>query len=185
MVERVVVLIRSHSEEVQATIHWRGGFESHHTVVRPVASYDQLRNFDCLKEHLIRWRREGYSAAQIATKLHTAGFRPARKKEAYTADQVQALLLRCGLRKEQLRGQQLRTERVVAARSGPCPRHQGHKGPRLGSTRVGERAEDARPADLDCAAPIVPSENGCSNSFLVQSAVGSSYRWSSPSRTRT
>jgi DNA invertase Pin-like site-specific DNA recombinase len=107
LVERVVVLVQSDSEEVQATIHWRGGSESHHTIVRPVARYDQLRDYERLMDHLIRWRREGFSAGQIGTKLHEAGFRPPRKKGAYTAEQVQGLLLRCDLRQEQARVGQL------------------------------------------------------------------------------
>jgi DNA invertase Pin-like site-specific DNA recombinase len=107
LVEQVVVLVQSDSEEVQATIHWRGGSETQHTIVRPVARYDQLRDFDRLMDYLIRWRREGFSAGQIATKLHVAGFRPPRKKGAYTAEQVQGLLLRCDLRQEQARVGQL------------------------------------------------------------------------------
>ena len=80
-----------------ATIHWRGGFTSHHTVVRPVRRYEHLHDFDRLVDHLTRWRREGYSAGQIVEELRAAGFRPPRNPEGYTKGQVQQLLRRCGL----------------------------------------------------------------------------------------
>jgi DNA invertase Pin-like site-specific DNA recombinase len=97
LVERVVVSVRSHSEQVEATIHWRGGSTSHHTIVRPVRRYEHLHDFDRLVDHLTRWRREGHSAAQITEMLRSAGFRPPRNEEGYTKGQVQQLLRRCGL----------------------------------------------------------------------------------------
>ena len=80
LVEQVVVQVRNDSEEVEATIQWRGGSTSHHTIVRPVGRYEHLRGYDRLVEHLVRWRGEGYSAGQIAAKLQAAGFRPPRKQ---------------------------------------------------------------------------------------------------------
>jgi DNA invertase Pin-like site-specific DNA recombinase len=103
LVERVVVQVRNDSEEVEATIHWRGGSATHHTIVRPVGRYEQLRDYDRLVEHLVRWRREGYSTGQIAAMLHEAGFRPPRKQGGYTKGQVQQLLRRCGLNHEDSR----------------------------------------------------------------------------------
>jgi DNA invertase Pin-like site-specific DNA recombinase len=97
LVERVVVRVRRDSEEVEATIHWRGGATSHHTVVRPVRRYEHLHDFDRLVDHLTRWRREGYSAGQIVEELRAAGFRPPRNPAGYTKGQVQQLLRRCGL----------------------------------------------------------------------------------------
>ena len=103
LVERVVVRVRKDSEEVEATIHWRGGSESHHKIIRPVGRYEQLRDYDRMVDHLVRWRREGHSVGQIASKLHAAGFRPPRKQGVYTTGQVQQLLRRCGLIREQAR----------------------------------------------------------------------------------
>jgi hypothetical protein len=97
LVERVVVRVRRDSEEVEATIHWRGGSTSHHTVVRPVRRYEHLHDFDRLVDHLTRWPREGYSAGQIVEELRAAGFRPPRNPAGYTKGQVQQLLRRCGL----------------------------------------------------------------------------------------
>jgi DNA invertase Pin-like site-specific DNA recombinase len=103
LVESVVVRVRNDCEQVGATIHWRGGSASHHTIVRPVARYEHLRDYDRLKDHLVGWRREGYSAVKIAAKLNAAGFRPPRKQGTYTTEQVQRLLFRCGLTHDQAR----------------------------------------------------------------------------------
>jgi DNA invertase Pin-like site-specific DNA recombinase len=97
LVERVVVSVRSKSEQVEATIHWRGGSTSHHTIVRPVRSYEHMHDFDRIVDHLTRWRREGHSAAQMTEMLRAAGFRPPRNPQGYTKGQVQQLLRRCGL----------------------------------------------------------------------------------------
>jgi hypothetical protein len=103
LVERVVVLVEPNSQEAQTTIHWRGGPKTHHTIVRPVANYDQLREYDELVNNLTQWRREGYSARQIAIKLSTAGFRSPRKQGPYTREQVERLLVRNGMTHEQSR----------------------------------------------------------------------------------
>jgi hypothetical protein len=103
LVERVVVQVRSDSEEVEAAIHWRGGWTSHHTIIRPVHRYEQLHDYRQLVDHLARWRREGYSAGQIAERLRSAGFRPPRGHGEYTKGQVQQLLRRCGLTHERRR----------------------------------------------------------------------------------
>ena len=95
--ERVIVSVRSQSEQVEATIHWRGGSMSQHTIVRPVRSYEQMHDFDTIVDQLTRWRREGYSATQMTEMLRAAGFRPPRNAEGYTKGQVQQLLRRCGL----------------------------------------------------------------------------------------
>ncbi len=97
LVERVIVSVRSQSEQVEATIHWRGGSTSHHTVVRPVRRYEHLHDFERVVDHLTRWRQDGDSAGQIVVKLRAAGFRPPRNSEGYTKGQVQQLLRRCGL----------------------------------------------------------------------------------------
>jgi hypothetical protein len=103
LVERVVVLVQPDSQEVQATICWRGGSETQHAIDRPVAKYNQLKEYDELVNNMTQWRREGYSARQIANKLSAAGFRSPRKQGPYTAVQVERWLVRNGLTHEQSR----------------------------------------------------------------------------------
>ena len=39
LIERVVVQVHCDSEHTEATIHWKGGYESHHEFIRPVKTY--------------------------------------------------------------------------------------------------------------------------------------------------
>src|SRR5262249_34671613 len=53
LVEKVVVHVKAVSEHVDVTIYWNGGFTSQHEVVRPVGSYEQLRDFDKLMDRVV------------------------------------------------------------------------------------------------------------------------------------
>jgi hypothetical protein len=100
LVERVVVHVRNDSEYVDATIHWRGGFTGRHEIARPVLRYETLRDYDELLERIVRWRREGNTAAQIATKLNAEGFHTPKKRSEFTKHSVKKLFSRCGLTHE-------------------------------------------------------------------------------------
>ena len=97
LVERVVVQVRHHSEHVQATIHWHGGYASEHALTRPVASYAQVHGFERLLARLVELRQSGRTAAQIASALNDEGFRPLRSRGPFTAAIVHRLLLGRGL----------------------------------------------------------------------------------------
>jgi DNA invertase Pin-like site-specific DNA recombinase len=174
LVERVVVRVQDDSEEVEATIHWRGGSMSHHTIIRPVGSYEQLRDYDRLVDHLVRWRREGYSAGQIAAKLRAAGFRPPRKQGEYTKGQVQQLLRRCGLTHEQPRVGELGPHEwwlpdLAAALDLPAFKLRDWA-VAAGCTR-GRR----RPSAFGSSGPIRPSRSGCAGSRPVRDVGSSSF----------
>ena len=79
LVEKVVVHVKNDSEYVDVTIHWQGGFTSQHEVVRPVQSYEQLRDFDKLMDRIAALRHEGHTAAQIADCLNREGFSPPKR----------------------------------------------------------------------------------------------------------
>ena len=79
LVEKVVVHVKNDSEYVDVTIHWQGGFTSQHEVVRPVRSYEQLRDFDKLMDRIVALRHEGHTAAQIADCLNREGFSPPKR----------------------------------------------------------------------------------------------------------
>jgi DNA invertase Pin-like site-specific DNA recombinase len=97
LVERVVVQMRYHSERVEATIHWKGGYESEHAFTRPVGSYPQLHDFERLLERMVQLRHSGSTAAQIAQALNREGFHTPRRRGPFTAAIVRRLLLRRGL----------------------------------------------------------------------------------------
>lgn len=96
LVDDVVVRVPKQSETVEVTIHWAGGFESRHQTKRPVACYEQLRDYDLLRSRVLELRESGEPAGKIADRLNAEGFRTARGKR-FQAETVRALLSRRGL----------------------------------------------------------------------------------------
>jgi DNA invertase Pin-like site-specific DNA recombinase len=97
LVDRVVVQVQCDSEFVDATIHWAGGYESQHEVVRPVATYAQLRDFESLMARVVELREAGRTASEIAAALNAEGFYPPKRCGAFTIPVVYQLLKRRGL----------------------------------------------------------------------------------------
>jgi DNA invertase Pin-like site-specific DNA recombinase len=97
LVERVVVHVRCDSELVDVTIHWAGGYESRHEIVRPVATYAQLRDFERLMDRVVELRRAGHTAPEIAESLNAEGFYPPKRRGEFTTPVVHQLLKRRGL----------------------------------------------------------------------------------------
>ena len=60
LVDHVVVEVQGKSEFVDCTIHWKGGYQSHHEVTRSVCSYTQLRDFDRLKDRVIELNKQDF-----------------------------------------------------------------------------------------------------------------------------
>lgn len=97
LVERVVVTVRCDSEYVDVTIQWAGGYESQHEIVRPVATYAQLRDFDQLMNRVVELREAGHAASAIAERLNAEGFYPPKRNGQFTAPVVYQLLKRRAL----------------------------------------------------------------------------------------
>ena len=86
LVERVVVQVRCDSEFVDVTIHWAGGYESQHEIVRPVATYAQLRDFEPLMDRVVELREAGHTAPEIAEGTERGGILSAQaKRQVYHA----------------------------------------------------------------------------------------------------
>jgi hypothetical protein len=107
LMEKVVVHVEHDSEYVGVAIHWHGGFISQHEVVRPVKSYEQLRDFDQLMDRIAALRHEGHSAAQIANCLNQEGFVPPKRRGKFSPELVRQLLSRRGLANEKTYTEQL------------------------------------------------------------------------------
>ena len=97
LVERVVVQVRCDSEFVDVTIHWAGGYESQHQIVRPVATYAQLRDFEQLMDRVVELREAGHTAPQIAETLNSEKFYPPKRTGSFTTPVVYQLLKRRSL----------------------------------------------------------------------------------------
>jgi DNA invertase Pin-like site-specific DNA recombinase len=97
LIDRVVVHVRCDSEHVEATIHWKGGYESHHEFIRPVKTYAQLRDFETLMARVVELRQAGHDAEEIAATLNQEGFRPPKKPGSFNKPMIYQLLKRRGL----------------------------------------------------------------------------------------
>ena len=96
LVERVVVAVQGETEWVDVTIHWAGGFVSHHEVRRPVMRVEQLRDYAELMRRVAELHDAGRTSRQIAEALNREGFRPPKRRATYNAAMVQLLLARRG-----------------------------------------------------------------------------------------
>jgi DNA invertase Pin-like site-specific DNA recombinase len=97
LIDRVVVQVRCDSEHVDATIHWKGGYESHHEFIRPVKTYAQLRDFEPLMARIVELRDAGHAAEAIADILNQEGYRPPKQPGAFNKPMIYQLLKRRGL----------------------------------------------------------------------------------------
>jgi hypothetical protein len=94
LVDRVAVQVQDDSEYVDVSIHWVGGFVSHHEITRPVGRLEQLRDFATLMERVRALQAAGESSTRIAARLNDEGFRSPRSRAAFTGSYVRQLLRR-------------------------------------------------------------------------------------------
>jgi hypothetical protein len=100
LVDRVEVHIERKSEQAEATIHWVGGYESHHRFLRPVRTYEQLSEADLLMKRVVELREAGKTAAQTAETLNAEGFKRLNPRHSFNGDMVEDLLHKLGFRTE-------------------------------------------------------------------------------------
>jgi hypothetical protein len=97
LVERITVAIRGESERVDVTIRWAGGRESRHEIRRPVLKYEQLSNYEALRDRVVELHRAGRSTREIAEQLNREGFYPPRDPGQFNRVVINQLLKRQGL----------------------------------------------------------------------------------------
>jgi DNA invertase Pin-like site-specific DNA recombinase len=97
LVERVTVHARSESEFAGVTIHWAGGYESQHEIVRPVRRYEHLRDLELLLDRAQELRESGQTIRQIAEQLNAEGFHTPTGRGRIKAPMVNQLLQRRGV----------------------------------------------------------------------------------------
>jgi len=98
LVERVVVTVQGESEQVDLEIHWIGGHRTETRRSRPVARLDQLSYYSELLSRIAALHQQGLDRAAMAQQLNAEGWRPAKRRETFTAAMVGSLLARQGLR---------------------------------------------------------------------------------------
>ena len=97
LIERITIDIQGETEQVEITLHWAGGVRSGHHVIRPVARYDHLSNYQALIDRIDTLRRDGFSLAQIAERLNRDGFYPPKRTDRFSGSMVARLLSPRGL----------------------------------------------------------------------------------------
>jgi DNA invertase Pin-like site-specific DNA recombinase len=97
LLERVVVQVPPASEYVEVTLQWVGSHATHHQLVRPVATYAQLRDFEVLMARVAGLRHAGHTAVTMAEVLNAEGFYPPKRDGGFTTPVVYQLLKRRGL----------------------------------------------------------------------------------------
>ena len=97
LVERVTVHVRPDSEFTEVTIHWAGGYESQHEIVRPVRRYEQLRDLETLLDRVQELRASGQTTSQIAEQLNREGFHTPTGRGPIKCPMVNKLLQRRGV----------------------------------------------------------------------------------------
>jgi DNA invertase Pin-like site-specific DNA recombinase len=96
LVDHVVAMVDGTTEWVDVIVHWAGGHETHTRVQRPVATLVQLQDHAALLEDLRRFRRDGYSATEIAERLNAAGWRTPTQRNGFNERLVRAMISRYG-----------------------------------------------------------------------------------------
>jgi DNA invertase Pin-like site-specific DNA recombinase len=97
LVERVTVHVRSDCEFAGVTIHWVGGYESQHEIVRPVRRYEHLRDLEPLLDRAQQLRESGQTIRQIAEHLNAEGFHSPMGRGRIKGPMVIQLLQRRGV----------------------------------------------------------------------------------------
>jgi DNA invertase Pin-like site-specific DNA recombinase len=97
LVERIVVTVQGESEQVDLEIHWIGGHRTQTQRIRPVARLDQLSYYPELLARVAALHHQGLGRAAMAHQLNAEGWRPAKRRQTFTAAMVGSLLARQGL----------------------------------------------------------------------------------------
>jgi hypothetical protein len=97
LVERVVVTVQGESEHVDLEVHWIGGHRTQTRRRRPVARLDQLSYYPALLARAAALHQQGLRRGAIAEVLNAEGWRPAKRRQTFTAEMVRSLLVRQGL----------------------------------------------------------------------------------------
>jgi hypothetical protein len=102
LVEQVRVEVLGTSEKVSTQVVWAGGHTTTAQISRPVACLTQLSYYPRLAARARDLAEAGLTAAQIAGRLNTEGFRPPKRCETFTTSAVSDLLRAAGIRRSHI-----------------------------------------------------------------------------------
>lgn len=96
LLERILVEVVGDSEQVRCQCHWHGGQKTSHNLIRPVRCLRQLSTYPALIARATELHRTGMSYPEIAGTLNSEGWRPAKRRDTFTASMVYNLLVKTG-----------------------------------------------------------------------------------------
>jgi DNA invertase Pin-like site-specific DNA recombinase len=96
LIDRVVLTAPPDREVADVEVAWAGGFVSRHQLIRPVARYEQMRDYPALSRRILELRGARRTSGQIAAALNAEGWRPPKRRESFTAGMVRDILCRRG-----------------------------------------------------------------------------------------
>jgi DNA invertase Pin-like site-specific DNA recombinase len=96
LLERVLVEVIDDTEQVRCQSHWHGGQITSHNLIRPVRYLRQLSTYQALTARAAELHGAGKSCTEIASTLNSEGWRPAKRRDTFTASMVHHLLLKTG-----------------------------------------------------------------------------------------
>jgi len=103
LVERVVVTVPGESAQVDLEGHGIGGHRPQTRRRRPVARLDPLSYDSALLTRVAALHQQGLHRGAMAEARNAAGWRPAKRRQTFTADMVRSLLVRQGRSASQAR----------------------------------------------------------------------------------
>lgn len=92
LVDRVELTVQGTSELADVQVYWKGGFVTQHQVIRSVAKYTQLHDFQRLQQRVDQLWQAGNSTTAIARVLNSEGFCTPTQGKRYTRHSVRKLL---------------------------------------------------------------------------------------------
>jgi hypothetical protein len=78
LIERIVVDVMDGTERLDVTVHWSGGFTSHHETRRTVSTFDELEDSEALLRRAQQLYNSGCPRSELIARLNAEGFRSAR-----------------------------------------------------------------------------------------------------------
>jgi DNA invertase Pin-like site-specific DNA recombinase len=94
LLERVTVTAPADTQRMEVTLQWAGGFVSEHQLLRPVARYEQLDNYEALVTRIVELHNQNQTCGDIAEQLNQEDYRPPKRRATFNAAMVQQLLSR-------------------------------------------------------------------------------------------
>lgn len=97
VVERIVVNTVGESEHVRVCIHWAGGIQSDHVMIRPVRDLVQLSTYPRLCQRVRDLAGEGLTPGLIAQRLEAEGFQTPKRRKRFNRRAILELMRRLGV----------------------------------------------------------------------------------------